>query len=142
MKSQKGITLTSLVIYIIVMFMVLGVMSTIINSFYENNDSIAADTEEIVEFNNFNVYFLEEIKKNGNNLDSIQDNYVLFTSGNSFSMHDEKIYYNDIEICKGVKEFKAQQGRNGDNLDKTIVYVTISFENFSKSINYKIEEIY
>lgn len=142
MKSQKGNTLTSLVIYIIVMFMVLGVMSTIINSFYENNDSIAADTEEIVEFNNFNVYFLEEIKKNGNNLDSIQDNYILFTSGNSFSMYNKKIYYNDIEICNGVKEFKVQQGENGDNLDKTIVYVTISFENFSKSINYKIEEIY
>ena len=35
MKDQKGITLTSLVIYIIVMIIILGVLSSIINKFYE-----------------------------------------------------------------------------------------------------------
>lgn len=142
MKNQKGITLTSLVIYVVVMFIALGIMSSIINSFYNNNDTIEADTEEIREFNNFNTYFLKEIKKNGNSLDSIQDNYILFASGNSFSLNNESIYYNNIEICKGVKEFSAKQGKDGDNIDKTVIYITINFENFSKSINYKIEEIY
>ena len=142
MKNQKGITLTSLVVYIVVMVIVLGVMSTIINTFYENTDSIQGDTQEIIEFNNFNTYFLKEVKKKDNKLDSIKDNYILFASGNSFSLVNNSIYYNDIEISSGVKEFIIKQGLNGNGVDETIVYITIKFEEFSKSINYKIEEIY
>ena len=143
MRNQKGITLTSLVIYVIAMIIVLALMSSIINNFYQNSDTIQADTQEIIEFNNFNTYFLKEIKKKENRVDSIQDNYyILFASGNSFSLENNSIYYNNIEICRDVKEFVVQQGLEGDGKDNTVVFVKISFEKFSKSINYKIEEIY
>lgn len=144
MKKEQGITLTSLVIYIFVMFIVLGVMSAIINQFYQNTNSIEADTEEILEFNKFNTYFLKEVKTKGNKVDSISenDNYILFGTGNTFSLFSDKIYYNNVEICKGVQSLIISQGKNGDGLDKNIIYVTLTFENFTKSINYKIEEIY
>ena len=103
-----------------------------------------ADTEDILEFNNFNTYFLKEIKSAGNSVDSIDNEkkYILFTSGNSFSFSNGEVYYNDIEICKGIKKFEILQGKNGNGLDKDIIYVTLGFKNFTKSINYKIEEIY
>ena len=142
MRSQKGITLTSLVIYVIVMAAVIGLMGAVINTFYQNTDNIQKDTQDIIEFNNFNTYLLKEIKKKYNKIDSIKDNYVLFTSGNSFSLVNESICYNNIEICKGVKGITVKQGINGDGVDDTVIYITINFENFSKSMNYKIEEIY
>ena len=142
MKQERGITLVALIIYITVMIIVMGVISIIINKFYENTDSIQGDTQEIIEFNNFYTYFLKEVKKKDNKLDSIKDNYILFASGNSFSLVNNSIYYNDIEISSGVKEFIIKQGLNGNGVDETIVYITIKFEEFSKSINYKIEEIY
>lgn len=144
MKSDIGITLMALVIYVIVMMIVIGVMSAILNNFYNNTNNMQADTEDILEFNNFNTYFLKEIKSAGNSVDSIDNEkkYILFTSGNSFSFSNGEVYYNDIEICKGIKKFEILQGKNGNGLDKDIIYVTLGFKNFTKSINYKIEEIY
>lgn len=151
MKSDKGITLVALVIYVIVMIIVIGIMSTILDNFYKNTNSMQADTEEILQFNNFNTYFLKEIKSNGNSVDSIgnEDKYILFASGNSFSFNSDnnKIYYNDIEICKQVQDMTISYGKVTNDLgeeveDNTVINITISFKEFSKSIKYKIEEIY
>jgi len=142
MKNQKGITLVSLVIYVIVMLIVIGVMSSIINNFYKNTDAIQGNVEEVVEFNKFNNYFLKEVKTRNNTVDNISENYILFTSGNSFSISNNIIYYNNVEICNGVQSMEITLGKNGDEIDKTIVNVSINFNNFNKSISYKIEEIY
>ena len=85
MKDNKGITLVSLIVYIIIMFIVLGVMSSIVNTFYKNNNKAEADTEDILQFNHFNTYFLKEVKQRENKVDTISGNYILFSSGNSFS---------------------------------------------------------
>jgi len=138
MKNQKGITLVSLMIYVIVMIIVIGVMSQIITAFYSNTQTLNGSTESVLEFNKFNTYFLKEIKKKGNELDSIENNNILFTSGNTFSKHEDKIYYNNIPICTKVKNFIATADEN----DKTIINIQIGFEDFTKSITYKIEDLY
>ena len=58
MKEQKGITLVSLIIYIVVMIIVIAVMGTIVKQFYENTNEVQQDTEDILEFNKFNTYFI------------------------------------------------------------------------------------
>lgn len=149
MKSEKGITLASLIIYIIVMIMVLGVLGTIVNEFYENTDSMEKDTEEILEFNKFNTYFLKEIKSVGNSVDTISNSekkYILFSSGNSFSFSDNTIYYNSLEICKNVEDINFEYGKytNGEEeiIDESIIKIYIKFKEFEKTLSYKIEEIY
>lgn len=152
MKEEKGITLTSLVIYVIVMIIVIGVMSSITNNFYNNTGDINATVQEIVEFNKFNTYFLKEVKLNGNAVDKFNEAgekpYILFASGNSFMFSDNKIYYNDIEICKNVTdasfELVSQDIDDNENAksNETIIRAELNFENYSKSINYKIESIY
>lgn len=142
MKNQKGITLVSLVIYILVMLIAIAVMSSITNNFYKNTDAIQANVEDVVKFNKFNNYFLKEVKTKNNEVDTISNNYILFTSGNSFSLSNNTIYYNNIEICNKVQSMEITFGKNGDVEDKTIVNVSISFNNFNKSISYKLENIY
>lgn len=142
MKKESGITLVSLVMYVIVMIIVIGVMNSIISNFYKNTDAVKGNVEEVVRFNNFNTYFLKEVKSKNNGVDSISDNHILFTSGNSFSISSNIIYYNNIEICNNVKSMKIKLGLDGNGIDDSIINVSINFQNFSKSINYKIEEIY
>ena len=142
MKREKGITLLSLIVYIIVMLIVIGVMSSITSNFYKNTDAIKGNVEEVVKFNKFNNYFLKEVKRKNNAVDTVSSNYILFTSGNSFSLSNNVIYYNNIALCEEVQNMEVLLGVNGDGMDKTIVNVNISFKNFNKSINYKIEEIY
>lgn len=142
MKGQNGVTLTSLVLYVIAMVIVLGVIGSIITEFYKNTNNLEIDTQEITEFGNFNTYFLKEVKTKGNKVDTINKDYILFKSGNSFSLSNQKIYYNNIAICSGVESFTVLSGENGDGLRQDIVCVTLKFKSFKKLMNYKIEEIY
>ena len=57
MKSERGVTLVSLIIYIMVMIIVIAIMSQIINRFYSNTQELNSDTESVLEFNKFNSYF-------------------------------------------------------------------------------------
>lgn len=140
MKSNKGITLASLTLYIVVMIIVLGIMSSIISTFYSNTEGMNAKVQELVEFNKFNTNFLKEVKSYNNSVDSIADDatYILFTSGNSFSFSNNKIYYNNLKIASDVKKVTFKK----DEDDDTIIEVSVEFESFSKTIKYKLENIY
>ena len=151
MKSERGITLVSLIIYIIVMTIILVVMNTIITTFYSNNQDVKLSVKEKIEFNKFNIYFLKEIKGYNNTIDTIGTKegnpYIIFESGNSFLFKNNKIYYNDIDICNNVKSVKFQNeinynqgGKKEEN--KSIVIVSLEFENFKKTMKYKVENIY
>ena len=53
------------------------------------------------------------------------------------------IFYNDLEITKNVKNVNFKYYTDSNNKqDNTIVTVTVNFENYTKKMNYKIEEIY
>ena len=136
MKSQNGITLSSLIIYIIVMIMVIGVMARVSTMFYNNVNKLDNRTIEISKFNNFNTYFVKEIKLPNNGIDKIENNYILFKSGNSFLYRNQNIYYNDLMIVDNVKNLVFTRE------SESVINLNISFEEYSKQIKYKIEEIY
>lgn len=144
MKKEKGITLVSLVVYIIVMVIIIAAMTTIIANFYQNTEAVQGNVQEIVEFNKFNSYFLKEVKTKNNKVDRVDLNYILFSSGNSFSISNNGIYYNNIKICDNVQniEFILEQDTEDTGEEYSIISVTLDFENFNKSIKYKIENIY
>ena len=64
MKSQKGITLTSLAIYIVLIFIVLGILATITANMQKGINDSNKSGAEIAEINKFNMYFLQEVKRN------------------------------------------------------------------------------
>lgn len=136
MKSQNGITLSSLIIYIIVMIIVIGVMASVSTMFYNNVNKLDNRTIEISKFNNFNTYFVKEIKLPNNGIDKIENNYILFKSGNSFLYQNQNIYYNDLMIVDNVKNLVFTRE------SESVINLNISFEEYSKQIKYKIEEIY
>jgi len=143
MKKDKGVTLVSLVVYIVVMSIVIAVMSAIISNFYKNTTTVQGGIEEIIKFNKFNTYFLKEVKFNDNSIDSISENYILFSSGNSFSISNNTIYYNNIQICEGIDSILFETIENDLELEKrTIIKVDLKIGSFEKAINYKIENIY
>lgn len=145
MKNQKGITLVSLLVYIIVMIIIIGGLSTISYNFYRNTQALEVDTEDIVEFSNFNEYFIKEIKKANNKIDNISEDgtYIVFTDGNSFMLNNKSIYYNQIEISKNVNSLKFEYDKDKENNEITdIIKVSVEYSNYSKQMKYKLEEIY
>jgi len=138
MKKENGITLVSLVIYIMVMILVLGVMSVIMKDFHDNTETLQGNVEEVLELSKFNNYFLKEVKTKDNKVeDFVNNKYILFTSGNSFSLYNNSIYYNNIKVCDKVKKMEIIFLE-----DRNVIDITLTFNSFTKNMRYKIENIY
>jgi len=139
MKSQRGITLTSLVIYITIVIIVVGILAVITGSLQGNVKEIYAEGTNNAEIDKFNVYFLKEVKKQGNAIDEnkFSSSEVLFITGNKyrFSNSDKCIYLNDnIKIAENIENcIFTSSIVNG----KTVITVTIKAINGEeKTIEY------
>ncbi len=128
MKSQKGITLTSLVLYIMLVLIVLGILATITASFQSNLKEVNKEGTKNSEIDNFSMYFLKEIKKQGNEVSAISENEISFTTGNKFSFNDNAIYLSNNNDASNIKIAESIENctfthslENG----KTVISVTI-----------------
>lgn len=113
MKNNRGITLTSLIIYVIGMVIVVSLIATLTTFFYKNVnvDNISKDTTQYTKFSNL---FLKEINKKDNDViecktieeDGQKISYIIFSDGNQYTYKAENksIYKNKIKICKDVEE--------------------------------------
>ncbi len=109
MKSQKGITLISLTIYVIVMAIVVGVVAIISTFFYSNINDTTQNLDPIIEYTKFNSFFSDEI--NHSNIKILDcgttedgQNYVAFDNGVQYTFIPENkgIYRNQVKIANGV----------------------------------------
>lgn len=111
MKNQKGITLTSLVIYIIGMVVVIGIVANLTTFFYKNINKID-DSNISTDYTKFTSIFLTELNQQGNTIievktyekDSKKISYIIFSSGNQYTYKEENksIYKNNIKICSQI----------------------------------------
>ena len=58
MKSQKGITMSALVIYIVVTFMVIAMITTLTINYRSTIKDINDDSKYESDYSKFNLYFL------------------------------------------------------------------------------------
>ena len=101
MKSQKGITLLSLIIYIVVILVVIGTLSVVSQNFYSSSSYITEMGKYVAEFDKFNMFFIEDVKNN-ENIYSITENQIIFEDGTIYTYSEQSIYRNKIEICSNI----------------------------------------
>ena len=104
MKAEKGITLTSLVIYVLVATLLIG-MTAMISSFFFSNMNLIKDMDKYApEFNKFSMFFLEDVKKNSS-AEVTGGNQVTFADGTIYVYNSSKkaIYRNDTKITEKVE---------------------------------------
>lgn len=105
MNSSKGVTTTSLIVYIIAMLIVIGIIATITSFFYTNVLNLEDSSQNVSEITKFNMYFLQETKRN-NNIVKLNDTSITFLTGNTFTFQDNSIYFNNSRICENVNNLK------------------------------------
>ena len=137
MKSERAVTLMSLAIYIILIMITITILTTVISNFQNNIKNINEEGTEISEINKFNIYFLQEAKKQGNHIESISDSEVIFSSGNKYIFRDRGIYLenaegtsiniaNNIASCKFSTKIET---------GKTVIIVKIRPNNTNEKTN-------
>lgn len=136
--SNRGITITSVVIYIAIVFVVLAAVMRI-TTYFSNNIKDIADITFESEFDKINLYLIDESERNDNSIDSIDDSQISFTTGNKYTYNVEEkcIYLNDtIKICENVDNciFEQKSAENG----KIVFVLTITIGNKTKNIEYTL----
>ena len=148
MQNEKGVTLISVTIYIIVMLIIVAVITVLTSYFYRNIDINSVSQDLNGQYTKFNSYFTEEVNKRGNKLLEIGETenesgngnqkYIIFSSGNQYTYIPENkgIYMNQVKIAENITgcDFTSNKEENG----KTTITVTIQGDNFERKTTYTL----
>ena len=144
MKTNKGITLTSLVIYVIAMVIVVTTISTISSYFYNNIDDVNSETDSSMAYTEFNMYFTQEINTKENYPVLVSDGaeYIVFSkTGNQYTFKNNAIYKNQIKICDDISSCTFEESKTDESSEITdLVKVYIKTTgNLEYTNTYKIQ---
>lgn len=154
MKSQKGVTMISLVIYVSSFLVIAGIVGAITTYFYNNMDIVEASASSSAEYNKLNVYLLKQTKSSDVTLVGYTDNphkvveidgsdenasYITFKlqngKENTFVHVNDILYFNKIKLCENVEKFEV----NVEEGDKTTLVITVQISNKQYKTKYVIE---
>lgn len=140
MKSQKGITLISLTIYIIVMVIVVTVVALISNYMFKNMNSVSEAIDPLTEYIRFNSFFTDEVNTSGIKILDCQDDYILFDNNVQYTFVEanESIYLNKAKIAKNVTNCTFSVSEN-DGKKQINVQITLD-DNETKSTTYTLKD--
>ena len=149
LKSDKGITLTSLVIYVIVLLIVIGLMSGFSEYFYKNANKITIKENYEEQYTRFLAYLIKDTNSDQLNFIKIKtdsENKYLILRFKDGSQHqyvysDKNIYYLNVSettpkkilLCNNVTDLTMVYSTN-----ILQVSMTINGRNYEKNINISI----
>lgn len=151
MRSQKGITMMSLIIYVSSFLVVTGIVAGITAFFYGNSSLMTQELYSAADYNKLNLYFVKESEQKGNrikeiaqsnedNQDGEKDAYsVTFSNGDRFTFDSDNnlLYYNSICLCEDIQSFKVKEDYTSG---KEVVEVMVGFTNKSYTCKYTMAQ--
>ena len=143
MKNENGVTLISLIIYVILITLVVAGVSAITASLYGNVNMYKEDTKAEVAFEKFNMYFLNDIKKENARITEAVSNgnsvMISYNGGSTtYTFKDGAIYKDNTKICTGVKSMGFTTALKTSTTPATVT-VNLDIENYKTETTYVIE---
>ena len=107
MKNEKGVTLVALVIYILVATAVISIVAFMSSNFFRNVKIIENQDKYAVEFNKFNMFFINDVKSNKEA--TVETTKITFPSGVVYELKGTNIYRDGVVIASQIQsaEFTA-----------------------------------
>ncbi|MCL2355188.1 MAG: hypothetical protein FWC68_04910 [Oscillospiraceae bacterium] len=140
LKNSRGITMISLIVYIASLLIALAILATVSAYFTNNFRQMRGYSTDVAEFDNFNVFFLEEVKRMGNAVEHWSVSRVEFATGNVFEFRDNAIYLvnesdnREIRIAEGINQATFNLRREESRPVVIEVRMTIGRE--QRDVNY------
>lgn len=141
MKSEKGVTIISLILYVILLTFVVAGMSAITSSFYSNVHEIEGDSKGAVAFSKINMIVLNDVKAEGVelNIDETSQYKISLDIGGEtviYRVQNDALYRNDVKICDKIKS-ATFIGEKTEYQSKITFDLTI--DNYKKRTTYVLE---
>lgn len=148
MKSEKGVTVISVTVYIIAMLLAVTVIGMLTGFFYKNINISSNSSEMNKQYTKFNAYFTDEVNIKGNAVSEMkiidegtenEISLILFSSGNQYTFikQNKSIYVGYTKIATNIEECKFEKSENNG---KTTVTVRIVAENFDRTTTYTLKK--
>lgn len=161
MKSEKGVTLISLLTYIAVLLTVMVIVGRITGVFNKGLDAVDADNQAATDISKLNYCFLMETKnvqegkkvtaninfmKSSGQVYEFPDTTEATTtdtkgqaikflgSNNVISFINNKVYYNKVKICDNVQDFWINYNSTNNAID---VQMKIDGQEFSQTYTFR-----
>ena len=146
MKSQKGITLISVSINVIVLLIMVAMISTISTYFFANYNNVSEKVPTLKEYTNFISYFSQDINIKGIRVllcettidNNIKTSYIIFNNNVQYTFLEENrgVYRNKIKIARNVSdcEFLVNNEKN-----EVTVYISFVGNPETKEMTYTIK---
>lgn len=107
MKSERGITITSIIIYIVALTSIVIIVGRVSTYFYKNVNYVKTNATADAEYTKFNSYFTDDINIEKNTIASYGTNYIIFSkSEHQYTYQNGNIYMNKVKISKDVESFE------------------------------------
>lgn len=143
MKNDDGVTLISLIVYVILMTFIVAAVTLITSSFRTSMDEFEGESESTVAYSKFNMYFVNDIKRNGARIEECYNDEVILSYIKDdeiikieYKVENNTLYRDKVKICDNVKNVLFTQG-----IEKNKVTVDLTINNYSKKTTYVIENI-
>lgn len=147
MREERGITLISLITYVVVLLLIISAVTLTTNFLMNNINEVEDNSKNISEINKFDLAFLKDIKqenvsiyKIGEDNKSIVLEYQNIGTDIQYIYQENKIYRVEngkekILINDRIKEFQIYKEEN-DQDDQ--INVTIKVEGYEVNKKYKL----
>lgn len=139
-NNQNGITLISLVIYIIVLVIAMAIMTTVSTYFYGNIGGIIDTPKYLSEFNKFAMFFVADVKDY--KTATVTSDTVKFDYGPTYQFKDGAIYRDDLKIADYIINctFSKEQPYMVDDISKNIINVDMQIgKSEEKSVTQNVD---
>jgi len=143
MKSERGITLTSLIMYVVVAMIAVTAVAGLSSFFVSNMNEIKDQEKYAPEFNKFSMFFIADVKNN--NTAEVTTSRVQFDDGTiyEYKANEKAVYRNATKIAEKVDSFSfTSSTEQASSTTKQIINVKMSVGgkvNLKSGIDYTLK---
>jgi archaellum component FlaG (FlaF/FlaG flagellin family) len=143
MKSEKGITLTSLVIYVIGITIIFAVVANLTIYFNKNSRTIEYTTNNSAQITRLNQYLINDTKKENAQITEANENIIIIQANGetikyTYDKNSKGIYRNKVKIANDVQSLEIKKDIIYDKT-KLLLNITIGEqEQIQKDLEYII----
>ena len=149
MRKESGITLVTLIVYLMIVSAILAALTNLSSHVYKNIGKLGSENLSAEEFNKFNVNFIKSVKSNkkATVTNNNQNVTIVFDDGTTYNYinGENSIYKNKIKIAKNINYFTADvQNINNKNVIQVQIGTgkkdtAVGNNDFGKTINYVLK---
>ncbi len=142
MKSERGITLTSLIIYVVITTIAVTAIAAFSSFFVSNMNEVKEQEKYAPEFNKFSMFFIGDVKNN--KTAEVTTNQVTFEDGTvyQYRQSEKAVYRNSTKITEKVDSFSfSLTEEEVSSTNKQIINVKMSIGgkvNLKSGIDYTL----